>query len=465
VNKKKKKKKKKNFSPKEKTMSRDTKQQVEDLYAMGFIQESEYIARMAAIGESVSKKSMDPTTSTLVSSRDRLISSFDHGFAIDNNLATATVSSSYHHHHHGNASVSRKPFFSGDTKCECSANPCSRCGANVPSCCDEEHRFVCHADSSPMSLLEFDCPLAALGCRARVSAKGWSAHVSRECDYAQVTCRCLVDWLDTAPPLMPNGRWHLQRGVVCLESRLRDATVEHMSTVHQRSMPHTGELVDSPSVHAAVACPLAYLGCKHRTPLAKIAEHLLSCPFNVTVCRSGLSESKLLLRAGIVPVDTPYDATRATDRRLVREYWNEYDASSDSEAVADPSLQPCCFSEQVRTDVAQHNVDSHLSRAVATAGHVAPRLECPLCQRRIGRNRLGAHLKRCEQYQVSCPICFEDIGQRSSADQHHCASKRAPPSFMDELRKVAEKKKLAANAEKPEVVVEQTDFWVESHRW
>lgn len=431
-------------------MSRDTKQQVEDLYAMGFIQESEYIARMSAIGESVAKKSVESATSNLVSSRDRLISSFDHGFSLNNALAT-TVSYT---------TGSRKPFFKGDkNNCQCSSNLCPRCGSDVPSCCDEDHRIVCHADSSPMSLLEFDCPLAALGCRARVSAKNWSAHVSRECDYAQVTCRCLVDWYDAAPSAMPNGRWVLQRGQVCLESRLRDATVEHMCTVHQHSMPHTGELVDSPSVHSAVACPLAYLGCKHRAPLIKIAEHLLSCPFNLTVCHSGLSESKLLLRAGIVPVDTPYDATRATDRRLVREYWNEYDASSDSEAVDDSSLQPCCFSEQVRSDVAQHNVDSHLSRAVATAGHVAPRLECPLCQRRIGRKRFGAHLKRCEQYVVSCPICFEDIGQRTNADQHHCASKRAPPSFMDELRKTAEKRDLAAKAEKPEAVFEQTDYW------
>lgn len=435
-------------------MSRDTKQQVEDLFAMGFIQESEYIARMAAIGESV--KSTTTHAAPMASSRDRLISSFDHGFT--------TVAGNYH----GNALatgsiVSRKPFFVAkakeDKNCQCAQSQCGRCGAQVPSCCDEEHRYVCHADSSPHSLLEWDCPLAYLGCRTRVTAKSWSAHVARECDYAQVTCRCLVNWLDTAPELTPTGRWWLQRGVVCLESRLRDATLEHMNTVHQTSMTNTGELIETPHRHAAVACPLEYDGCKARMPIGQVAEHLLTCPRNITVCHGALSESKLLLPSGIVPVDTPHDATRASDRRAIRDYHDEYDAASDSESVADPNLQPPCFSEQLRCDVPQHHVDSHLSRAVATAGHVAPRLECPLCQRRVGLRRFGAHLERCSGYTVSCPHCYEDIGHRNQIDQHRCATRRPQLPFADQLRIAFEQNQLLAKSEKPEEVVEQTDHW------
>lgn len=379
---------------------------------MGFIQESEYRARLAAIGVSTAS-SAAASAAPLASSRDRLISSFDSFSQPLTTTSSSVVQSS-----------SRQPLTTTafDPTHESDRVRCARCGVDVPrTLLDSDHRVVCHADARADSQLEFACPLSYLGCSAKVSARQWSAHVGRECDYAAVVCRCLVDSFRYEALY---GRRAIWGAVVCQEERLREPLLAHMASVHSVSMPATGESTLAPPLQAAVACPLAWDGCRERVPLAQLADHLLVCPvykLRDPECVPSLAGAKTTQRAQL---DEPRDAQRCTDRVSLRDYWAEFDAASDDESDQEPQLWNSFEVPDVpvnRKALQQYMMDYHKSRGEPAAGHVPARLPCPLCSRRVGRNRLGRHLLSCAAFDVSCPRCHQDIGQRRLAEQHHCS--------------------------------------------
>lgn len=383
-------------------MSSETRQQIEDLFAMGFIQESEYRSRLAALGGGA--------TRGVATSRDRLIASFD-------TMMSGTS---------GNVSGTRTrtPFVRhawDEASSDADRVACARCGApDVPrSIVDtDDHRIVCHADSSANDLLEFPCPLASLGCAATVSSRTWSAHAARECNYAAVVCRGIV---------VP-GHVAYTAGVpwgfsVCQEEHLREPLLAHLAAVHTVMMTRTGEDQRSPALHDAVACPVA--NCTDRVPLAQLAAHLLTCThYRVSdhACVASVFGPKIAKRDIVeVGARSVFDM-RTVDRVSLRDYWAEFDAESDEETVAE-----CLDGERVedipvaRQGYLQFMVDFHCSRGEPTAGHVAARVACPLCGRRCGRNRLGRHLINCPQFTVTCTKCHEDVGQRRNIETHQCS--------------------------------------------
>ena len=92
--------------------------------------------------------------------------------------------------------------------------------------------------------------------------------------------------------------------------------------------------------------------------------------------------------------------------------------------------------------------------------------------------------RRCRQFEVSCPICFDDLGSLLNAQMHRCASLREPPAFFADLqfgdsedisermrvfRKHKKEMRLAAQqSDKPssdeQVVMEQSDCTLEAAR-
>lgn len=372
---------------------------------MGFIQESEYRARLAAIGVASNSTANAAAAAALGSSRDRLISSFD-AAAFGSSAAPQKDRTLFQRvEWHGTLEADRVA--------------CARCGVELPRALvdSDDHRVVCHVDARPDTQLDFACPLAHLGCGARLTARTWSPHISRECDYAAVVCRCVVDSFRYA-------QLYNWGAVVCQEERLREPLLAHMASVHSVLMPATGESTLAPPLQPSVACPLAADGCRDRVPLAQLADHLLVCPvykLRDPESVASLAGAKTSQRA---PLDEPRDAQRCTDRVSLHDFWAEFDAASDDEtdhqepshAGFDTPDVPCN-----RLALQQYMMDFHKSRGEPSAGHVPARLPCPLCSRRVGRNRLGRHLLSCAAYDVSCPRCHQDIGQRRLAENHLCS--------------------------------------------
>jgi hypothetical protein len=421
--------------------SSETRQQIEDLFAMGFIQESEYRLRLAAIGVNSASSSSASAPRQVATSRERLIASFD-SFANANSLVNCGA---------------RTPFLRLKDASDSDVVQCHRCGApEVPrSSLDSDHRFVCHQDSTPHSLLEFPCPLAYLGCSATVSSRTWSSHISRECNYAAVVCRGVVQFYAYEQLYARKVIWG---DFVCAEEHLREPLLAHLDAVHTRIMSQSGDDLRSPALHSAVCCPVAH--CNAKMPLAEMASHLLKCPqYKVTGSfRTSHCGQKIAQMPGVDATRSEFDQ-RTVDRVSARDYWEEFNAESDDEQLAENS-EGVVLEEipGMRKDYLQVMTDHFVSRGEPAGGHVQARMLCPLCGRRVGRNRFGRHLANCPQYTVSCPKCYEDVGQRANIVSHVCASTPAhahAKALIAEFNASPHKAKWLENSAKPEPPVQE----------
>ena len=159
-------------------------QKVQDLLSMGFIQQSEADARIAALlgndagngGES-SGGGVGSSGRALGSSRDALVASFEAPAALSVDQPTPP-----------SGTLVAFVQWKADELCGdgCHSTICANCGLSYPSCVGEEHESVCARSTATVA-----CPLAYAGCNANVKPTSIAKHL-QECSYYSTMCRCVV---------------------------------------------------------------------------------------------------------------------------------------------------------------------------------------------------------------------------------------------------------------------------------